>query len=308
MGASEPDQIGWDMEGQEKVNEETNEWDEGLPGSAGIGEADTDHNNDPFNKSINEGDEGFDDEEPTEDEFNDEEFDSNTDDFDSEEEFDDGLGSEEEFGDEETDDFGDEETEDFGEEDEFGPDYEFGGEDGEDFSTEDEDFGDEEPESEEGEEDEFGDETEYEIGNDFDSESEDFGEDDFESEDFGEEEPEDEIDECGDMNQMFESKQRKMNRIVESVVKDIIKEDELHVFGKHPGYRKKPMELPTTGEDQNQWGRDWNDDSVHNEEPFGKQIGNGDPFTQLVNSVTKDVMYQLKKGVPIEGMNKKKVD
>ena len=107
---------------------------------------------------------------------------------------------------------------------------------------------------------------------------------------------------------MMEEKKKKKKRIVESVVKSILKEDELHVFGKHPGYRKKPMELPTTGEDQNQWGRDWNDESVHSEEPFGKQIGNGDPFTQLVNAVTKDVMYQLKKGIPIEGANKKKVD
>ena len=104
---------------------------------------------------------------------------------------------------------------------------------------------------------------------------------------------------------MMESKQQKMDRIVESVVKRILKEDELHVFGKHPGYRKKPMELPTTGEDQNQWGRDWNDDSVHSEEPFGSKIGNGDPFTELVNTVTKDVMYQLKKGIPIEGDKKK---
>ena len=68
------------------------------------------------------------------------------------------------------------------------------------------------------------------------------------------------------------------------------------------------QELPTTGEDQNQWGRDWNDDSVHSEEPFGSKIGDGDPFTQLVNAVTKDVMYQLKKGIPIEGENKKKED
>ena len=68
------------------------------------------------------------------------------------------------------------------------------------------------------------------------------------------------------------------------------------------------MQLPPTGEDQNQWGRDWNDESTHTDEPFGKQIGNGDPFNQLVAAVTKDVMYQLKKGVPIEGESKKKAE
>ena len=121
------------------------------------------------------------------------------------------------------------------------------------------------------------------------------------------------LDECGmggDMQMpqqpMMESKKKIMNRIVESVVKKMLNEDELHVFGKHPGYRKKPMELPTTGEDKNQWGEDWNDESVHSEEPFGSKIGDGDPFNTLVNAITKDVMYQLKAGIPIEGENKKK--
>lgn len=312
MGASEPDQIGWDMDGQEKVNEETKEWDEGLPGSAGIGEPDTDHNNDPFNKStksLNEEDEDTDEpsEEPSED--GDDTFD---------------LGGDEsgEFGDE-SGEFGDESGE-FGEEgdefgDEFGDEPEEGGEEDlraevealkaeiealkaqiEGGDTEDlgggEDFGDDEDFGEES--GEFGPDYEFggEDGEDFSTEGESFND-----------EPEKEVDECG-MNPMMESKKSQMDRIVESVVRDILKEDELHVFGKHPGYRKKPMELPTTGEDQNQWGRDWNDDSVHSEEPFGSKIGNGDPFTQLVNAVTKDVMYQLKKGIPIEGSNKKKVD
>ena len=113
----------------------------------------------------------------------------------------------------------------------------------------------------------------------------------------------------------MEAKRAKMNSIVESVVAKIIKEkkqkineDELHVFGKHPGYRKKPMELPKTGEDKNQWGRDWNDESTHSEEPFGQKIGDGDPFNQLVDAITKDVMYQLKHGAQIEGENKKKAE
>ena len=379
MGAKEPDQIGWDMDGQEKVNEETNEWDEGLPGSAGIGEPDTDHNNNPFNKSINESDndfggedeEGFDLEPGAEDEGG--EFGNEGDEFGDEgDEFgDEGdeFGNEgDEFGDEgdefgdEGDEFGDEGDE-FGDEgDEFGDEGdEFGDEestdepsededlrseieslkaeiealksqiegedtdsfdsteDGEDFSTEGDEFGDEGDEfGNEGDEfgdegDEFGDE-----GGEFGDEGDEFGD---EGDEFGDEGDEfgDEGDEFGDEEQN-ELNEAKLNRIIDSVIKKVMNEgrskrnrsrmneDELHVFGKHPGYRKKPMELPTTGSDKNQWGRDWNDDSVHNEEPFGKQIGNGDPFTQLVNAVTKDVMYQLKKGIPIEGMNKKKVD
>ena len=173
--------------------------------------------------------------------------------------------------------------------------------------------------------DEFGADLSGEGAGDFEGDFNDVDDDEFGGEgDFeGEEGDEDtlgdddDLDECGDgtvggpmggnMQQpMMESKKKIMNRIVESVVKKMLNEDELHVFGKHPGYRKKPMELPTTGEDKNQWGEDWNDESVHSEEPFGSKIGNGDPFNNLVNAITKDVMYQLKAGIPIEGENKKK--
>lgn len=105
----------------------------------------------------------------------------------------------------------------------------------------------------------------------------------------------------------FESKKRVMNTIIESVVasyKNALNEDELHVFGDHPGYRKKPMNLPPTGEDKNEHGEDINDESVHNEEPFGKQIGDSSPFNELVKAVAKDVVYQLKHGAPLD--NKKK--
>ena len=99
---------------------------------------------------------------------------------------------------------------------------------------------------------------------------------------------------------MNEAKTAKMNSIVESVVNDILNEDELHVFGDHPGYRKKPMTLPQTGEDKNQWGRDWNDESAHSEEPFGKGKGDSTPFDQLVAQITDSVMKQINE-------NKKKV-
>ena len=101
-------------------------------------------------------------------------------------------------------------------------------------------------------------------------------------------------------NPMDEAKSAKMNSIVESVVNDILNEDELHVFGDHPGYRKKPFTLPQTGEDKFQVNRDWNDESVHNEEPFGKGKGDSTPFDQLVAQITNSVMKQINE-------NKKKV-
>lgn len=367
----DPKQVGWEMDGQQKVNEEENDWgSKGLPASPGVGEADTDHNNDPFNKSINEADENDDTEEveDSESEENtedgndydltgDDEFDNNdnseepTEDFNvdddtegSDDEFDDGLGDDEDF--ENTDDFNGEEefnSDDFESDDEdlrseieslkaeieslkaqingenegfesddledtedFGND-EFGGDE---FSGEGEDFGGDEFGS-----DEFGDEGDDFGGDEFGGEGDEFSDegnefsdegDEFGGDEFGDEGEDDSTDDY--QNTLKEQSVKRINRIVESVVKKVLKEDELHVFGKHPGYRKKPMELPTTGEDKNKWGEDWNDESVHSEEPFGSKIGDGDPFNNLVNAVTKDVMYQLKKGIPIEGMNKKKVN
>ena len=324
----DPKEIGWDMENQQKVNEEgEKEWDKGLPGSAGVGEADTDHNNDPFNKSVNEG---------AEDELGSdaegEDFDGNDVDFEDEDDFD---FDEEDFDEDLDTDFDD------GVEDVPGEDEELGGEEpavedelGDDMPSDDEPIEDEpvdesDPESirneierlqglldslESGEdeelggeepavEDELGDEEGFEEGgeDDFDGEGEEeFSEEDFEDDGLGDEEFED------DEEIKFESKKRFMNSIVESVVKSILKEDELHDFGKHPGYRKKPMDLPPTGEDKNEHGEDWNDESVHSEEPFGKQIGDSSPFNQLVDAVTQDVMYQLKHGIPLD--NKKKAE
>lgn len=310
-GAEEPKNVGWDIEGQQQVNEEEDWASKGLPGEAGIGEADTDHNNMPFDENVNEGccaegedeielggddltidGESIDDIEGLEDEpeFEDEDEDEfSEDDFDEEEE--------PEFDDEESelDDVeGDEEEPEFDDvegEDEEAP--ELGGEDI--------------PESDDVDESDA-DSVRAEIARlqsvldglegDEDAEGEDFGGEDsgevdgeVEGEEFAGEE-----DECGGMNPMMEAKQRKMNSIVESVVKKILKEDELHDFGKHPGYRKKPMELPATGEDKNQWGEDWNDESVYSEEPFGQKIGSSFPFEDFVQKVTDDVMYQIKSG------------
>ena len=69
----------------------------------------------------------------------------------------------------------------------------------------------------------------------------------------------------------------------------------LNDFGKHPAYKKQPMTLPTTGGDS-KWGRDWNDDSVKSEAPFGTQIGHGgDLFNQQVEAITNAVVDFLTK-------------
>ena len=228
-----------------------------------------------------------------EDELDDEE-DLDDDEFDSE---DDDFGEEDELGDEEDFDLGDEEDDKFEEEPEEG---DFEGD--EDFEDEDE-FGDEEEEDPEIELDEnivknfrkLVRESINEMFGDAMSEPEE------DEEGYGEEGFDDEGDEWFDeRNPMDEAKSAKMNSIVESVVNDILNEDELHVFGDHPGYRKKPMTLPQTGEDKNQWGRDWNDESVHSEEPFGKGKGDSTPFDQLVAQITDSVMKQINE-------NKKKV-
>lgn len=162
--------------------------------------------------------------------------------------------------------------EDFGEDEYTEDEFDFGGESVEDEFMEDEfneDFG----------EDEY-----VEDG---------FGEDEFADEDFDFEE---EIDECGNQP-LMEAKKNAMNSIVESVVKDILAENELHDFGKHPGYRKRPMTTPVTGKDETEHGRDWNDKSAHSEEPFGTKIGDGFPFNKLVDAVTREVLNTISEGL-----------
>ena len=90
-----------------------------------------------------------------------------------------------------------------------------------------------------------------------------------------------------------ESRKQELNPLVESFVKSIINEEKLNDFGKHPGYRKKPMTLPATGSDEG----DWNDESVYSEQPFGQKIGSGAPYEKVVNAVTDVVMEIFKKKI-----------
>jgi hypothetical protein len=74
----------------------------------------------------------------------------------------------------------------------------------------------------------------------------------------------------------------------------------LNVFGHHPGYRKKPMTLPQTGSDRDGNYRDWNDESVYSEEPFGKEIGSSEPFEARISKTVDMVMESLKKKTILE--------
>ena len=73
----------------------------------------------------------------------------------------------------------------------------------------------------------------------------------------------------------------------------MVKEEKtiLHDFGKHPGYRKKPMDLPDNTEVAPNGARDWNDDSAKGDEPFGKQIGSSAPFDDKVVNILVDAVF-----------------
>lgn len=420
-GNGDPKSNGWEMEGAQYVNEEINdakEWDEGLPGSAGTGEADTDHNNDPFKETVNEGEEGDDeyeveggDDEPKDVEGDDAPAEGGEDEpasdkpAEGEGELGDELGGEDEG--ELEDEIGDEEELDGDLEAEIAElraeleaiKAQIGGE--EELGAEGPELGDETGAEGEGVP---APELDSELGDDIDLSDEEDGDLDVDSDideglgmdamkgafDSGRElyqqggrmpskaalnrfyktgdvdgvdcaSPEDyrrhldyyENNPSPDSaagavssqpglfgnlnrraavasfktgnayqkakqgvsdfmhnkigiapksqpaaeNELEESKQNYMNSIVESVVKSILSEDKtvLHDFGKHPGYRKKPMDLPPTGSDQENGMRDWNDDSVHSEAPFGSKIGDGKPYEKLVQMITDSVMENIKK-------------
>lgn len=87
-----------------------------------------------------------------------------------------------------------------------------------------------------------------------------------------------------------------LDTISESVNKRLNEEGtKLNVFGKHPGYRKKVMSLPQTGSDKEGNVRDWNDDSVYSEEPFGNKIGKSNPYEDVIEKSVNSIMESLKK-------------
>ena len=82
-----------------------------------------------------------------------------------------------------------------------------------------------------------------------------------------------------------------------------INEDKLDVFGKTPGYRKKPMTLPPNTEVAPNGAKDWNDSSVEGEEPFGQQIGSSAPYTELVKQITNAIVTAITKSASIKKKN-----
>ena len=79
-----------------------------------------------------------------------------------------------------------------------------------------------------------------------------------------------------------------------------INEDKLDVFGKTPGYRKKPMTLPPNTEVAPNGAKDWNDSSVEGEEPFGKEIGSSAPYTELVKQITNAIVTAITKNASVK--------
>jgi hypothetical protein len=53
------------------------------------------------------------------------------------------------------------------------------------------------------------------------------------------------------------------------------------------------MSLPTTGSDNEKGMKDWNDESVYSEQPFGSKIGDSAPFDKVVKAVTDSVMEAI---------------
>ena len=109
---------------------------------------------------------------------------------------------------------------------------------------------------------------------------------------------------CDDVMEAVEAENNKnaVNEAFANYINNLVKEEmtKLNVFGKHPGYRKKPMTTPSNVEvGKSSDVRDWNDDSVKGEKPFGSKIGSSAPFDKqvkvLTDAVMKEVYESLKK-------------
>lgn len=157
-----------------------------------------------------------------------------------------------------------------------------------DLDDEDEDF-DEDIDSDDDLDFDLDDEEELDI----DDEDEDFDEDSELDVEIGddEEDEDDGFDSEGD--DLEADDEAILESFIRKITKECLHETKLNAFGKHPGYRKKPMELPSTGVDRTASARDWNDDSVYSELPFGERIGSSFPYEDLVERATDVVMQSL---------------
>ena len=310
--AKDPKNIGWDMKGAENVNEGMSDecGMQEINAECGMAEADDEGGDEDIDLGVDGEVDDIAPETGDEDDFSGDEnaIDGDEDEYDVDldiDDIDDIDGSEEDMAagaDGETDDLqtaldseldSEDDGESFdGEGDDMDIDAAEIGDDaemGDDVSVSDDEIGDEAGD------DEIGD-GEDNVPAEGDEETED-GSEFFDEKDFLS------SDESGDEESDNDFINSKLDEVINRVVNSILKEDELHVFGKHPGYRKKPMQLPATGEDKTKEGEDWNDESVASEEPFGSKIGDGAPFEEVVSAVMEDVKKRINESLA----NKKKV-
>ena len=85
-----------------------------------------------------------------------------------------------------------------------------------------------------------------------------------------------------------------------------VNEDKLDVFGKHPAYQKQPMTTPPNSE-PSKFGKEWDDDSVKGEKPYGTEIlHGGDPYTEkVIDMLTDSVVDRLIASMTNESSKKK---
>lgn len=83
-------------------------------------------------------------------------------------------------------------------------------------------------------------------------------------------------------NQLIGNKGVNMSKYQnESLVKEIT-EAVLNAFGDHPAYQKAAFTTPSGDKSLVAGTKEWDDESVKKEEPYGKQIGDSAPFTEPV--------------------------
>lgn len=76
--------------------------------------------------------------------------------------------------------------------------------------------------------------------------------------------------------------------------------NKLNDFGKHPAYQKRVMTTPPKDFQEFDGYYDMNDESVRNDEPYGKRIGDGAPFeidTETIDNAIAEAMKRLKKKI-----------
>lgn len=95
-------------------------------------------------------------------------------------------------------------------------------------------------------------------------------------------------------NAVSQKRAQDKNRIPNTYPVNKVNEDKLDVFGKHPAYQKQPMTTPPNTE-PSKFGKEWDDNSVKGEKPYGSEIlHGGDPYTErVIDMLTDSVVDRL---------------